>query len=193
MINRAFMVFSGAFVAAVLFPELLQAASGGEHHGGNQLADLGWRVLNFVIFAAIIYFAGAKSAKSFLGARVDGIRAQLESAEKAKSEAEAKASDLFRKMESLESEVREIEDTLRREGEVERDRIIEAAEAAAQKIKEQAKLSAEQELKRSVEAIKREAVEAALVLAEKMVSQGLGKEDQKRLVSEYVDSLGSVN
>jgi F-type H+-transporting ATPase subunit b len=186
-------IFALTFLVAVLVPEMLLASDGGGEHGGGQLADLGWRVLNFVIFAAILYFAAAKPAKNFLGGRIDAIREQLEGAEKAKEEAEKKAAECLRKIESLGQEVKQIQDTLMREGEVERDRIIEAAEEAAAKIREQAEFSTSQELKKSIAAIKRETAESALVLAEKMIVEGLNKDDQKKLVSEYLEGLGSVN
>ena len=188
-------VFLLTFLVAVLVPEMLLASSGGggEHTGGSPLVDLGWRVFNFVIFAAILYFAGAKPAKNFLGGRIDSIREQLEGAEKGKEEAEKKSADCLKKIESLGQEVKEIQDTLIREGEVERDRIIEAAEEAAAKIREQAEFSTSQELKKSIAAIKQESAEAALKLAEKMIVEGLNKDDQKKLVSEYLDGLGSVN
>jgi F-type H+-transporting ATPase subunit b len=184
------------FLAALLSPELLSAAGGGENsdgHGGSQLADLGWRVLNFLFFAAILYFAAAKPVKNFLNGRIEGIREQLDGAEKAKEEAEKKASDCLKKIGALEDEIKNIQDTLIREGEVERDRIIEAAEEAAEKIKEQAKFSTEQELKKAISAIKEEAAGAALVLAEKMIVEGLKKEDQKRLVSDYLHGMRSIN
>jgi len=186
-------VFLAVFLAAIFAPEALLASGGGENTGGSPLVDLGWRVLNFIIFAAIIYFAGAKPAKNFLGGRIESIREQLEGAEKGKEAAEKRAADCLRKIEALGQEVKEIHDTLMREGEVERDRIIEAAEEAAAKIREQAEFSAAQELKKAIAAIKQESAEAALVLAEKMIVEGLNKDDQKKLVSEYLEGLGSVN
>lgn len=188
-------VFLLTFFVVMLVPEMLLASGGGggEHAGGSPLVDLGWRVFNFILFAAIIYFAGAKPAKNFLGARIESIREQLEGAEKGKEEAEKKAADCLKKIEALGQEVKDIHATLKQEGEVERDRIIEAAEEAAAKIREQAEFSASQELKKSIAAIKRESAEAALALAEKMIVEGLSRDDQKKLVSEYLDGLGSVN
>lgn len=188
-------VFLLTFFVALLAPEMLLASGGGagEHTGGSPLVDLGWRVFNFIIFAAIIYFAGAKPAKNFLGARVESIREQLEGAERGKEEAEKKAADCLKKIDSLGQEVKEIHETLKKEGEVERDRIIEAAEEAAAKIREQAEFSTTQELKKAIAAIKQESADAALKLAEKMIVDGLNKDDQKKLVSEYLEGLGSVN
>lgn len=181
-----------AVFASVSCPEMAVAAEEA-HHGGNRLVDLGWRVLNFIIFAAILYFAAAKPARNFLRGRVEDIRKQIEDAEREKDEAEKKLKDCLRKIESLEEEIGEIGETLRKEGEVERDRIIEAANAAAEKIKAQAVFSAEQEIGRAVAAIREEAAETAVVLAERLLKENMKKEDQRRLTSEYVGSLGGSN
>lgn len=181
-----------AFAVLALSPDILAAAAE-EHHGGNQLADLGWRVFNFIIFAAILYFAGAKPVRNFLDGRIDGIKNELTSAEKKKEDAEKKLQEYLQKLEGLEAELEEIKGTLVREGEVERDRIIEAAHQAAEKIKTQAQFTAGQELSKAIGRIKEEAAEAAVELAEKMLKKDFKKGDQKRLVSEYLDGLGDIN
>ncbi|MBE9503172.1 MAG: ATP synthase F0 subunit B [Proteobacteria bacterium] len=196
MTVRMKAVLWGAIIlAALLFPEFLLASGGesAEGHGGNQLADLGWRVLNFVVFAGIIYVAAAKPVRNFLNGRIEGIRKDLEDAEQAKEEAERKTRECLKKIENLEDEFREIEGTFIREGEVERDRMIEAAEAAAEKIRIQAQFSTEQELKKAIAAIKEQTAEAALALAEEVLKGEVKEDDQKRLVSEYLDGLRSIN
>ncbi len=185
------LTVSPVVMAAILFvscPELAAAAEG-EHHGGNQLVDLGWRVVNFIIFATILYFAAAKPVRNFLRGRVDGIKKQLADAEREKDEAERKLKDCLKKLEGLEEEIKEIKETLIREGEVERERIIEAAEAAAEKIREQARFSAEQELGRAVAAIREETAEAAVALAERLLVENVGKDDQRRLTTDYIVKL----
>ena len=167
-------------------------ASDASHGGGNQLVDLGWRVLNFLIFAAILYFAAAKPIRGFLAGRIDDIRKELGDAEKSKEAAEKRLADHLKRVDNLEAEVKELCETLRREGEVERERIIEAAHEAADKIKAQAGFSAEQELNKAISLIKKETADAAVSLAEKILKKDIKKEDQKKLVSEYLESLGDV-
>jgi len=183
-----------AVVLAVFFlVPSFALASGDAHGGGSQLIDLGWRVLNFIVFAAILYFAAAKPIKNFLNGRIEGIRKDLSDAEKGKEDAEKKLKDYMDRLASLEGEIQEIQDTLKKEGEVERDRIIEAANEAAEKIKQQAVFSANQEMKRAVASIREEVADAAVSLAEKMLVKDLKKDDQKKLVNEYLQGLGDVN
>ncbi len=190
--TRLFVVmFVAALVGACLLPQDV-LASESSHGGGSQLVDLGWRVLNFLIFAAILYFAAAKPIRSFLAGRIDGIRKDLEDAEKTKEDAEKRLADHLKRIDNLESEVKELCETLRKEGEVERDRIIEAAHEAADKIKAQAGFSANQELNKAISLIKKETADAAVALAEKILKKDIKKADQKKLVSEYLESLGDV-
>ncbi len=167
-------------------------ASEDAHGGGGQLVDLGWRVLNFLIFAAILYFAAAKPIRNFLAGRIDDIKKELGDAEKSKEAAEKRLADHLKRVDNLESEVKELCETLRKEGEVERDRIIEAAHEAADKIKIQAGFSANQELNKAISLIKKETADAAVALAEKILKKDIKKADQKKLVSEYLESLGDV-
>ncbi len=178
----------------VLFPEVLPAASSEDGHGGgNQLVDLGWRVLNFIVFAVIIYVAAAKPARHFLNGRIEEIKGQLDEAERAKEEAEKKVKDISKKIENLAAEAAEMEETLKKEGEVERDRIIEAANLAAEKIKVQAEFTVEQELKKAIAAIREETAGAALEVAEKMLKEKVKPTDQKKLVEDYMGSLRGLN
>lgn len=192
--RHKFIALVATLVVALFFPELLLASEEGGHGGGNQLVDLAWRFVNFGIFAAVLYFAAAKPVRNFLDGRIAGIKKQLDDAEKRKLEAEKKAAECIAKLESLEEEVAEIEKTFVLEGEVERDRIIEAAEVAAEKIRIQAKFSVEQEMKKAIIAIKEEAAEAAMSMAEKVLKAEVKKDDQKKLVTQYLkDIQGSVN
>lgn len=190
--TRFFVVMLiAALVGSFSLPQEL-LASEDSHSGGGQLIDLGWRVLNFVIFAAILYFAAAKPIRNFLAGRIDDIKKELGGAEKSKEEAEKRLADHLKRVDNLEAEVKELCETLRKEGEVERDRIIEAAHEAADKIKTQAGFSANQELNKAISLIKKETAEAAVALAEKILKKDIKKADQKKLVSEYLESLGDV-
>jgi len=187
---KTFLSLLGAVVLLSL-PEYGFASE--ESHGGGQLVDLGWRVVNFVILVAILYFAAGKSIKSFFKGRSEGIRKELQDSEKAKENAEKKMKACLQRLADFEHEIEDIKGTLRREGEIERDRILEAANLEAEKIRTHALVTSEQELNRALAAIRNESVEAAVLLAEKILAKELKKDDQKRLVSDYLSGLGRLN
>lgn len=191
--TRLFMVMLVAvLVASFSLPQELLASEDSHGVGRKELVDLLWRVLNFLIFAAILYFAAAKPIRNFLAGRIDDIKKELGDAEKSKEDAEKRLADHLKRVDNLEAEVKDLCETLRKEGEVERDRIIEAANEAADKIKIQAGFSAKQELNKAISLIKKETADAAVALAEKILKKDIKKADQKKLVSEYLESLGDV-
>lgn len=75
-------------------------------------------------------------------------------------------------------------------GERERDRFIEEGDRLREKILKQAKTNIDYELKSAKEAIKAEAVEIAMELAEKKLKEKLTKEEQERLLEESLTKIG---
>lgn len=180
------------FISLLFFvPDYSLAAEDG--HGGNKLVDLGWRLVNFVILVAILYFAAGKSIKNFFKDRSAGIRKELIDARKAKEDAEEKMKACLDRLANLEDEINDIRGTLVKEGQIERDRIIESANLEAKNITVHAALAAEQDLNNALSAIRKESIEAALILAEKTLAKELKKDDQERLVSDYLGSLRRLN
>jgi F-type H+-transporting ATPase subunit b len=70
-----------ALIATVLVPSLV-LASGAEHHDVTMFnSDFFYRVLNFSIFAGIIYYLAASPIKEFFVGRSEGIANQLKEIE----------------------------------------------------------------------------------------------------------------
>ncbi len=70
-----------ALIATVLVPSLVLAGHG-EHHDISMFnSDFFYRVLNFSIFAALIYYLAANPIKAFFVGRSQGIANQLEEIE----------------------------------------------------------------------------------------------------------------
>jgi len=66
-----------ALVSAVVLPSLL-LATGGEHHSVTMMdSDFKYRVLNFSIFAGIVYYLAANPIKAFFKGRSEDIANQL--------------------------------------------------------------------------------------------------------------------
>jgi F-type H+-transporting ATPase subunit b len=78
----------------------------------------------------------------------------------------------------------------KKSGEHERDNIIEESARLKEKILEQAKTNIEFELKHAKEAIKAEAVELAIELAEKKLKDKLTKDEQEKLLDDSLVKIG---
>ncbi|MBI5232754.1 MAG: hypothetical protein HY880_00195 [Deltaproteobacteria bacterium] len=60
---------------------------------------------------------------------------------------------------------------------------------AAEKIKAQARIVAQQEIKKAKEEIRAEVVTLAIDMAEGLLRKEITEEDHKRLIKEYIDRL----
>ncbi len=69
-----------ALIATVLVPSLVLAGHG-EHHATMFDSDFLYRVLNFSIFAGLLYYLAANPIKAFFVGRSEGIANQLEEIE----------------------------------------------------------------------------------------------------------------
>lgn len=161
------------------------AAEGG-HEGGS---DLIWRVINFAVLAGIIYFLLAKKLKNFLQERRESIKKAIEEAKTAKEEAEKKYREYDAKVQLLDKKVLEIANELKAEGIAEKDRLVADAQRAAEKIKEQARITIEQEIKKAKENIKAELAGIAVIMAEEILRKEIKPDDQERLIKEYLDKM----
>jgi F-type H+-transporting ATPase subunit b len=66
-----------ALISAVVLPSLV-LATGGEHHSVTMMdSDFKYRVLNFTIFAGLVYYLAANPIKAFFKGRSEDIANQL--------------------------------------------------------------------------------------------------------------------
>ena len=173
----------------------IAGASGGEQHvdSGVLLKDFLYRVLNFAIVVGILWYFLAKPLKNGLSGRTRDIEKSLADAKQAKDEAEAKFAEYDRKLTEATAEIAGISETIRREGELEKQKIIENAKAAALKIEQDAEAAVNLEISRAKEQLQREAVQLAVDLAEELLKKNFNKDDDARLIDEYVKKVGELH
>ncbi|MBI5657105.1 MAG: ATP synthase F0 subunit B, partial [Geobacter sp.] len=162
---------------------------GGAHHvdTGAQLKDFAWRVLDFTVLALILWWALKKAnVKGALSDRRAGIEKALSEAVTAREAAERKLAEYADKLAQANKEIDEIHAAMKREGELERERIIAEAKVAAVKIREQAAQAASQEIVKARTELREEAGRLAVQLAEQTLKEKIEKTDQDRLVGEYL-------
>jgi F-type H+-transporting ATPase subunit b len=187
-----------AYVAVIILAANSGFASeggGGAHHpdSGAQLKDLGWRVLNFVVLAGILWYAIKKAdVKGALSARQAEIAKSLKDAEAGRDAAEAKLREYTGKLEQASKEIDELHAAIVREGEQEKNRIIAEANSAAEKIIAQAALSAEQETVKARNELRAEAARLAVDIATGKLTGAIQKNDHDRFVGEYLDKVVQI-
>ncbi|NOY70624.1 MAG: ATP synthase F0 subunit B [Deltaproteobacteria bacterium] len=183
--------FLGGFFLFLLLAGVA-IASGGEHGGEGQggwaITDT-YRVINFAVLAIALFFVLRKPVAQFLGDRIKGIEEELTTLESKKKAAEKKLAEYNERLAALEAEAGKILDQYRLQGENARARILEEAKVAAAKLTEQAKENIKREFAEVKLQLETEVFEKALVAAAAKLKQGINKDDQKRLVDEYLEKV----
>ncbi|MBU2621220.1 MAG: ATP synthase F0 subunit B [Proteobacteria bacterium] len=183
------------FVSVLLlfFAGAVFCSSGGE--GGQKGGPKGWvatdtyRVMNFVVLAVGLFLLLRKPASGALNDRIKGIKEQLSELESKKAEAEKKLAQYNDKLALLNKDAEKIIAEQIKQGNEAKNRIVEAAGAAALKLEEQAHRNIEHEFKQARLKLQEEVVEKALIKAEGIIKSKITGKDQEQLVSEY---LGKV-
>ncbi|MEW6409007.1 MAG: F0F1 ATP synthase subunit B [Nitrospirota bacterium] len=176
----------------LLFVVEVSAFAAGEVHEVS-LKDWVWRIINFGILVFILVKFLGKPVKDFFKKRSEGIEKSLKEAEEAKTLALKAFQQIEEKIKVKDKEVEEILAASRRAGEKERDNLIELGDKLKQRILEQARINIEFELRRAREAIKAEAIEIAMELAEKRIKDKLTEEEQRRLFEESLNKIEAKN
>ncbi len=177
-----------AFVIVAALAAVAFAAGGGEE--ATKPMDWGWRILNSSIIIAILAWVWIKFGKPALLGRIAKIEAALEEARKAREEALAKLSAVEAKLKDKDAELKNILDMSRANGEKEKEMLVKEAEKMVADISTSTKELIDAELVKAKEAIRREAALKAVELAEKMVRENVKKEDQARMLHEYLEKVG---
>ncbi len=171
------------------------ASAEGGHHvaSGVLLKDFLYRVLNFgIVVAILVYFLRKPIKKAFSGRREE-IEKNLTEAKILKEAAEEKFEEYDRKLAQATEEIAEIGAAIRREGELEKQKIIENAKAMAITIEQDAEKAAEIEVAKARTELQREAVQLAVSVAEELLKKNFTKDDDTRLIDEYMQKVGELH
>lgn len=165
-------------------------AHGGGHGGAAQWKDFMWRCIDFAALVLILVWAVKKAdMKKALADRQAGIAKALREAEEMKSAAEKKFAEYNARLAQANKEAEELQKVIREDGLAEKARIVAEAKVSAEKIKEQAKVMADQEIVRARTELRNEASRLAVQLAEQTLKSVMRPDDQDRLVGEYLTKV----
>lgn len=131
-----------AAAALVLLTAGAAYASGGEP---LRWGDFGWRVLNIIIFVAILWKFAGKLVVNFLTGRREGIRQELDDLDARRAEARERLGRIEERIANLDAERQAILDEGRAQAEVGRQAILAEARKQADAILEHARRTAENE------------------------------------------------
>ena len=184
-----------AVLTVLAVPALVLAAGGGEHQAdsGVILKDFIWRCVNFAILVGLLGYFVSKPIRNGLQNRRAEIEKTLADAANARDAAETRAKAYQEKLAKAAAEIELIYAAIRREGELERDKILASAREMAAKIELEADAKAASAVARACQELRAEAARLAVELAEELLAKNVTVADQKRLIDEYMQKVGELH
>ncbi len=185
------------FAQVLLAQEVEQISEDAEGSGGvGLLLPVAEELMAGIIaFSIVFYFVwkwAIPALNKTLEARQAAIAAELESAEKAKVEAESLLTDYRTQVAGAKQEAAQIVSEAREAGEVVKADIVSRAEGEAEQIKSRAGDEIDAERDRVASDLRRQVADLSIDVAKKVVGASIDVDGQRELVDRYIDELGGV-
>ena len=191
--GRRELVCLVACLISCLFWLATPYASGGGGEEGPNWFGFAWRLLNFLVLIGILYWLLASKIRDFLTGRREGIKTALSEAMSAQEAAEKKFREYSEKLDKATEEIEQLGEMIRSQGLVEKERILEEARKAAEKMKEDTKTRLEQEFSKAGRDLRIEAVRLSTQMAEELLMRHIKAEDHETMVKDYIEKVVNKN
>ncbi len=146
-------------------------------------------LINFGIFAWVIIKFGGPFIQEFFANRREEFLREMNAAQEARKEAEARLAEYDEKLEALEQERQALLDEYHAQGEREKQRLVETAKRQVEKMRDDAESLIDQEVKKAVAMLEEQAVDLAVQMAAEKATEKLDEKQQQQLFERYVSGL----
>jgi F-type H+-transporting ATPase subunit b len=151
------------------------------------------KLLNFAVMLGILLKFAAKPFKDFLQSRRNSVKEKVDEAGRLLKEAESLKSTYEAKLADLDQEMETFRKAVIGEAEQEKAKIVAEALALADRIRQQAQLAYDQEMKDSMTVVQAQIARRTLQAAEAAVKQIFKEEDHNKMVDEFIEKLRGQN
>lgn len=155
------------------------------------LPEIIWGGLAFLIVLAVLMKFAFPALKKGLKDREDKIRDDLESASRAREDAEAEAATYRAQIGDARSEANVIIEDARADAERIRREVVTRAEAEAADIRERAQEDIRLAQERAMSDVRAQVTDLSIGLAERVVERNLDRDTQVALIESYINSVGN--
>jgi F-type H+-transporting ATPase subunit b len=180
-------------LAAVVWPTVSFAATGGAHHDGSptpgQWLLLLFTVINFAAFAYLLVRFTATPLKEFLRGRRRELVELMAQAQRAKAEAEQLRKEYDAKAAALEQTRRDLIAEMKAIAEADRARMLVGAREASDRLIRDAERAARSDIERARGELRAEVARLATELATAEVSRRIDDPARRRLVDEFLTGV----
>lgn len=186
MIKRSIII---SLIFVLLAGFLCVATAAEEAHHGQSWLDWLWRIINFALLVAVLVWFLGKPMKDYFKKRSELIEKSIKESAEAKAAAESALKEVEEKLRIKDHEIENIIRESRKIGETERDALIEDGKRMSERIRKQAQVNIEYELKKAKEQLKADASLLAIELSEKKLKERLSPDDRLKILEESLKKL----
>ena len=161
--------------------------------GGEPLWQIALKFLNFAVLLAILIKFAGKPLKTYLANRHNAIKEKIEETNRMLGEAETLKRAYEERLAKLDEEIATFKKTVMGEVQNEKAKIIAEATQFASKMKEQARLTYEQEIKEVKNKIKEDIAQLTIEGAGKLIAEKMSKSDHEKMIEDFIVKLRSLN
>jgi F-type H+-transporting ATPase subunit b len=165
---------------------LLGAAEGATFNGG----DILFQLVMFLILLALLKKVAWKPLIGVMKQREEHIAGEINAAEESRIEAKKLLEEQRNLLKEARTDAQGLIEAARKQGDVQRDEIIEIARAEAERLKEAAKVEIDQQKEKAVAAIREQVASLSVLIASKVIEKELSVQDQDKLINEYIKEAG---
>jgi F-type H+-transporting ATPase subunit b len=157
----------------------------------NEPAPFLASLINFGILVFVLFKYGRRPLADALQKRKSGIMAEIDTATKLKEDAEARLDEYQEQIDNIEAKLEEVRAEYAAQAEREKQHILVEAEERRVRMRKDAELRIEQELKAARAELLREAVVNAVAAAEELVAKQIAAKDLDKMANDYLSSVGA--
>ncbi len=188
---RLFYTFATIFGLVLFTSGFALASESGS--GWRSTYDLVMRWINFGIIAFLLVKFGKKPLMDFLHKRKESLARDIEILEEKKEKASLSIKEARLRLEASRAHFDEIKDRIVRRGVRQRQKILDEARAQSVTMMESARRRVESAMRDAKNSFRSELVDAAFDLAMEKIPDKITKEDNHKLLLQYLDATSASN
>lgn len=162
------------------------------HHAGGIPGTVGLQAANFVIYAGLLLYFLRHPIKNFFKSRDENYKQALVKAEHAHREAEKKKREIQDRLRDLDSGANDSLEKARAEATALKNQIQQDAKTLAERLRAETARTAQLEIERARNVLREEVLKQSMELSQKLLSDKMADNDQKRLQTEFVEKIQEV-
>lgn len=183
-------ILTAALLATLMSPSVAFAAENAAHPGGAWLKFLLY-VVNFIIFAIIIFYKAGPSTSEYFNESARLIRSDFERLQTGLREAQELADRASGRTAGIEDEIREMTEGIGRETAFRVEKIREAGRVSAERARRDAEITAKALSEDARRRVREKLAASASLMARDLIVKGFESADQQRLVQAFTVRLMS--